>query len=95
MPEMIYIKEICPGSFFHLSAKKESFALRDYSKPGTYTLVAKDSPTRQTVNIRAEAEKPGNYLIKVAREEKGIDDYAFWHEQPNIKHTPLHKLICV
>jgi hypothetical protein len=83
MALMVYIQEIHPGSFLHCSTSGESFCLRDFSESGRGPAIelARQSAGRTASTIRELASKPGNHQIEVSGQGRGIEDYAFWHEE--------------
>ncbi len=83
MALMVYIKEVHPRSFLLFTTSGEGFCLRDFSKPGLGPAVelARQSNGRTASTIRKLASKPGNHLIEVTGKGKGVEEYAFWHEE--------------
>ncbi len=83
MALMVYIKDIQPQSFLHLSTDGENFCLRDFSQQGSGSAIelARQSEGRGASSIRVSANQPGNYAIEVAGGGHGVGEYAFWHKE--------------
>lgn len=81
MALLVYIKDIHPHSFLHLSTSGESFCLRDFSQPGPAVKLERQSDGRTAASIRALASQPGNHAIEVPGGGHSVEEHAFWHAE--------------
>jgi hypothetical protein len=82
MSRMVYIKQVYPNSFLHLSTSGEGFALRDFSPADqTEARVVKRQlpPEWTTARILQLASVAGNFLAEVP--EQPISNYRYWHDE--------------